>query len=76
MEKYYGIVEKRDYPLSDGEVSQHSDGIVDYETTPKARPDRDMRFRYMDIHIYIEKHTQESVPVGCLSPVYQPQVIR
>ena len=40
MEKYYGIVEKRDYPLSDGEVSQHSDGIVDYETTSKARPDR------------------------------------
>ena len=47
MEKYYGIVEKRDYPLSDGEVSQHSDGIVDYETIPKARPDRDLHFRYL-----------------------------
>lgn len=55
MEKYYGIVEKRDYPLSDGEVSQHSDGIVDYETTSKARPDRDMRFRYLSneySHLY------------------------
>ena len=55
MEKYYGIVEKRDYPLSDGEVSQHSDGIVDYETTSKARPDRDIRFRYLSneySHLY------------------------
>ena len=45
MEKYYGIVEKRDYPLSDGEVSQHSDGIVDYETVPKSKQDRDMHLR-------------------------------
>ncbi len=30
LEKYYGIVEKRDYPLSDADVTQHSDGVVDY----------------------------------------------
>ncbi len=37
MEKYYGIVEKRDYPLSDGDISQHSDGIVDYDSPSAAR---------------------------------------